>query len=131
METLLISGFVICLAFFGEAIFGFGGGLISIPILSFVLGVKDAVTLALIFQFLMGFLIFHNYHHTAWKVALPMTVGIVIGGAIGTFTLSLLSNIFLERLLAATIFIFLLKMIFFNGFTFGDKHHKVWGIIAR
>ncbi len=130
MNELLISGLVICLAFFGESIFGFGGGLISIPLLSFVIGVKDAVTLALIFQLLMGLLIFHNYKDTDWKVAIPMTAGLIIGGTIGTFTLSLLSNVFLERLLAVTIFIFLIKMIFFNGFTFGNPKHKAWGIFA-
>lgn len=130
MNELIISGLVICLAFFGESIFGFGGGLVSIPLLSFVLGVKDAVTLALVFQLLMGLLIFHNYKMTNWKVAIPMTAGLIIGGTIGTFTLSLLSNVFLERLLAITIFIFLIKMIFFNGFTFGDAKHKGWGILA-
>lgn len=125
-----MSIIIITLAFFGESLFGFGGGLISIPLLSFVLGVKDAVTLALIFQLLMGLLIFQNYKHTNWKVAIPMTVGLLVGGTIGTFTLSLLSNVFLERLLAVSIFIFLIKMIFFNGFTFGDNKHKAWGVVA-
>ena len=128
--VLILSVFIITLAFFGESLFGFGGGLISIPLLSFVLGVKDAVTLALIFQLLMGLLIFQNYKNTDWKVAFPMTVGLIIGGTIGTFTLSLLSNVFLERLLAISIFVFLAKMIFFNGFTFGDRIHKGWGVVA-
>ncbi len=130
MTPLVLSVIIITLAFFGESLFGFGGGLISIPLLSFVLGVKDAVTLALIFQLLMGLLIFQNYKHTNWKIAIPMTVGLVVGGTIGTFTLSLLSNVFLERLLAVSILIFLIKMIFFNGFTFGDAKHKFWGVAS-
>lgn len=130
MDPIVLSVIIVTLAFFGESLFGFGGGLISIPLLSFVLGVKNAVTLALIFQLLMGLLLFQNYKQTNWKVAIPMTVGLVIGGTIGTFTLSLLSNIFLERLLAVSIFIFLAKMIFFNGFTFGDSTHKAWGVVA-
>lgn len=121
---------IITLAFFGESLFGFGGGLVSIPLLSFILGVKDAVTLALIFQLLMGLLIFHNYKNTNWKVALPMTAGLVIGGAIGTLTLSLLSNVFLERLLATSIVLFLVKMIFFNGFTFGNTKNNTWGVLT-
>lgn len=126
----LLSLVIITLAFFCESIFGFGGGLISIPLLSFVLGVRDAVTLALIFQFLMGLLIFHNYKYTNWKVAIPMTIGIVIGGTIGTYTLSLVSDAFLQKFLAVSIFIFLIKMVFFNGFSFGKTHQKIWGIIA-
>lgn len=130
MSIVILTTVIITLAFFGESLFGFGGGLVSIPLLSFVLGVKEAVTFALIFQLLMGLLIFHNYKNTNWKVAIPMTIGLIIGGTIGTFTLSILSNIFLERLLAITIFVFLIKMIFFNGFTFGDTTHKAWGILS-
>ena len=41
------------IAFFGEAMFGFGGGLIAVPLLSTIIGVKNAVTFTLIFQVFM------------------------------------------------------------------------------
>jgi len=50
--NILIPVIVAC-AFFGEAIFGFGGGLISVPLISLLIGVKDAATLVLVFQFCM------------------------------------------------------------------------------
>lgn len=56
-EVTIAATIIIALAFFGESIFGFGGGLIAIPLLSLLIGVKDAVTLVLIFQLLMGLMI--------------------------------------------------------------------------
>jgi len=66
MTVWLIVG-IITLAFLGEAMFGFGGGLIAVPLLSLLLGVKEAVTLVLIFQVLMGFLLIRCYRDIAWK----------------------------------------------------------------
>src|SRR5258708_33640020 len=76
-ETALLAAIIIAIAFFGESIFGFGGGLISIPLLSLLIGVKGAVTLVLIFQLLTGLLIWKSYKHIDWKSAKPMTLSIV------------------------------------------------------
>jgi hypothetical protein len=130
MSLLLISQIIIFVSFFAEAIFGFGGGLISIPLLSTFLPVKDSVTIILIFQFLMGFLIFKTYKETDWKLAHPMTIGLLIGTVIGTLTLSFVSNLFLRKFLAIFIILFLIKMIFFKSFTFGKSNKKLLGGVA-
>ena len=80
----LLVALIIAVAFLGEAIFGFGGGLISVPLLSLILNVKEAVTLVLIFQLRMGLLIFKSYKHITWKVAKPMTLGVIVGTILGT-----------------------------------------------
>lgn len=120
-ETTLLAAIIIAAAFFGESIFGFGGGLISIPLLSLLIGVKDAVTLVLIFQLLMGLLIWKSYKHINWKSAKPMTVSIVTGTIVGTLLLSQASVVFLQLFLAISILLFLVKMIWFNGFTLGSQ----------
>lgn len=118
MEELLVI-VVICAAFFGESIFGFGGGLVAIPILSLFLGVQQAVTLVLIFQFCMGLLIFKTYQNIDWGIAKLMIAGLVVGTFVGTFLLSIVSDRFLLLFLAASISVFLIKSIFFQRFTIG------------
>lgn len=129
-ENNLLIAVIIVLAFFGESIFGFGGGLIAIPLLSLILGVRDAVTFVLIFQLFMGLLIWKSYKHIDWKSAKPMTVSIIIGTIIGTFLLSYASIAFLQLFLAISILIFLIKMIWFNGFTLGNTSTKTFATVA-
>ena len=128
MALQLISTIaVISVAFFGEAIFGLGGGFLSIPLLSLFLDVKSAITLVLIFQFLMGLLILKSYKHINGKIAIPMTFSVIIGTIIGTYMLSQVDDLFMRKFLALTIFAFLTKMIFFKGFNFGKNPRIIWG----
>jgi uncharacterized membrane protein YfcA len=90
-------------------------------LLSLLIGVKPAVTLVLLAQLLMGLLIWKSYRHIDWKSAKPMTASIVIGTVAGTFLLSQVSTQFLQLFLAIAILVFLFKMLWFNGFTLGEK----------
>src|SRR5665213_1550288 len=119
-ETVLAPA-IISIAFFGESIFGFGGGLIAIPLLSLLLGVRDAVTWVLIFQPFMGLLVWQSYARIDWKAARPMMPGVLIGTIVGTLLLSKASISFLQLFLAASILLFLIKTVWFKGFTFGHK----------
>ncbi len=121
---------VTCASFFGESIFGFGGGLMSIPILSLLIGVREGVTFILIFQLLMGVLMFQIYKEIEWRTAIPMTIGLTVGAIIGTFVLSSLSDDFLRKLLATAIVVFLIKMIFLPKFDFGKLKNRFWGGVA-
>lgn len=127
---IVLTVLIITVAFLGESVFGFGGGLISIPPLSLLIGVKEAVTLVLVFQLFMGLLIFKTYKQTNWKVARPMTLPIIIGTIIGTLALSKSSTTFLQVFLACSILVFLVKLLFFNGFTLGHKKSKITGATA-
>lgn len=44
---------IILVAFGVEALFGFGGGLVAVPLLSLVIDVRDAVALVSVLQFLL------------------------------------------------------------------------------
>src|SRR5258708_7048078 len=130
MPPYILTTLIITIAFFGESIFGFGGGLIAVPLLSILLGVKIAVTVVLMFQLCMGLLIFGSYKHTNLKLLLPMTITLVAGTIIGTYTLSVVSDSFLRIFLAISIFLFLAKSFFFKGFDFMKQNEKMWGNIA-
>lgn len=64
MFLYIFCTIIILVAFGGEALFGFGGGLVAVPLLSLVIDVRDAVVLVSVLQFLIGFLIIKNYRHT-------------------------------------------------------------------
>jgi uncharacterized membrane protein YfcA len=107
---------VLLLAFVGEAVFGFGGGLVSVPLLSLVIDVRDAVVLASIFQCLLGFLVFFNFKDVAWQLIKPLILGIIVGVVIGAYSLSLLNISILRYLLSSFIIIYLIKTHFFPNY---------------
>lgn len=129
IEAVLVVA-IIAIAFFGESIFGFGGGLVAIPLLSLMLGVRDAVTLVLIFQLCMGLLIWKSYRQIDWKTAKPMTLALIVGTIIGTLLLSNASVTLLQLLLAFSIIVFLIKAIWFDGFTATHKRKVTSARIA-
>lgn len=117
MEQSVLIGVIILISFFCESIFGFGGGLISIPLLSLLLPVKSSVTLVLLFQLLIGILVIKTAKHTAWKTVSVMIVGLLLGTFVGTYSLAALSDILLRKILAASILVFLVRMVFFQKLT--------------
>ncbi len=112
MQWIFICG-IILLAFFCEALFGFGGGMLSIPPLSLFLPVKEAVNLVLIFQLLIGLLITRTWKDTDWKVLRYMLIGLILGGIIGSYSLKVMDEVMLRKFLAVSIVLFLIKMVIF------------------
>lgn len=125
MEAAL-TALIIALGFFGEAAFGFGGGLIVIPFLSLVIGVKGAVTVALIFQILMGLALFSSYKNIYWRNAVPILLALIVGSVIGTYFLARVDESVLQILLAVAIFAFLIKSLFFPAVSAPFLKRPIW-----
>jgi uncharacterized membrane protein YfcA len=113
MTTFLYCTFVIILGFGGEALFGFGGGLVAVPLLSLVLDVKDSVMLVSIFQFFVGFLILKNYKEVAWSLIPPLMLGMLFGVIVGVYSLSYFQLTTLRYVLSVYILLYLTKTHFF------------------
>jgi uncharacterized membrane protein YfcA len=128
--TVSLIILIVVVAFFAQSIFGFGGGLISIPLLSLLVSVQEAVTLVLIFQVSMGILIVKTYKDTSWKVVVPVTAGLLVGTFIGTFFLAAVSDAFLRRFLAVSTLVFLVKMVFFPNLKFGKLRDTRQGLVS-
>ncbi len=126
MENYWLISIVITISFLGESIFGFGAGLIAIPILSILIGVKEAVIFMLIFQFLTGLLIIGTYKNTPWKTVIPMCIALIIGTVIGSYVLIRFSGRYLNIFLAASIILFLIKTAYLKGFNLNKKYLKIW-----
>ena len=109
MSHILYTSLVIILAFGGQALFGFGGGLVAVPLLSLLLNVGDAVVLVAIFQFLFGALAIRNYRSVAWSLMPSLLVGMLLGLLVGVWALPLLPERFLQGLLSVTIIAFLIE----------------------
>jgi uncharacterized membrane protein YfcA len=112
MFLYIFCTIIILVAFGGEALFGFGGGLVAVPLLSLVIDVRNAVVLVSVFQFLIGFLIIKNYRSVAWHLMPPLLMGMLGGVFVGVYALSFLNVSVLQGLLAVFIFAFLAKTFF-------------------
>lgn len=113
MSATVITAAVITFAFFSQSVFGFGGGLIAIPLLSLFYSIPEAVTLALIFQLLMGLLIFRTYRQTRWEVVTPLLGGLAAGVFVGMAFLHVFNEALLRIILASFILAYLAQPLFF------------------
>jgi hypothetical protein len=127
INQILIS-IIILFGFFGQAVFGFGGGLVTIPLISLLMGVKETVTLVSIFQLMMGLLIFKTHKTTNWQVGIPVTAGMLIGVPLGIYSLTSFSDTFLRRFLALFMLAFLVRAQFFPGWRLGANRGKGWAL---
>ncbi len=116
-QSMFLSGLIVVLAFFCESIFGFGGGLISIPLLSTLGSVRNAVLFVLIFQLLMGFVTYKNLKDADWEMLKKLGLGIVVGVILGSLNLRFAPDPVLRKILGVTIAAVLIKSVFFSKLT--------------
>ncbi len=128
--TLLITVAVLTVATLGHAIFGFGGGLIAIPILSVMLGVRDAVTLSLVQQMVTVILLSRSMRHVDWGITGPVLAGMLPGTVAGIALLSTLNESGLRLALSGFIFLYLVKSTGFPDATFKGIRNRGWGVLA-
>jgi len=101
-----------------SGLMGIGGGIIIIPVLVYVFKFSQlsaqGTTLALLLP-PIGFLaamVYFKGGYVDLKAALFICLGFFIGGLVGAKTALGLSNLFLQRLFGAVMFLVSLKMIF-------------------
>jgi uncharacterized membrane protein YfcA len=112
--SLLATSTIIAIAFLGEATFGFAGGMISVPLLSLFIGVKDAVTVVLVFQLLMGLLLIRGWREIdrrTWRIG---GISVMVGTFLGTCLLGIASPQVLKVVLLCVIVIYLVKEFFLS-----------------
>lgn len=125
---VVLSAAIICIAFLTESVFGFGAGLIAIPLISLFLGVQNAVTTVLIFQLGMGILLVKSYKNVDWRHAFPLVAGLLLGTCLGMYGLATIDGPILTKILAIAIFAFLLFSIF--GKSFSLPKSNIMGVLC-
>lgn len=108
---VLLEVVIIAVSFFCEAMFGFGGGLLAVPLLSIFMSVKEAVTLVLVFQLSMGLLLLRSYKDVPKHLVVSMGIGMVAGSMIGVSVLVALPEQMLRTILAIAILAFVVPIL--------------------
>lgn len=105
----ILTILIIFFSFFAQSLLGFGGGLISIPILSLFMPVQSAASMVLLYQFSMGLLIFKTHKQTQWKHLFKMFPSMLCGVVIGIALLKYLDGDVMRSLLAGYIILHLAR----------------------
>ena len=88
---------------------GFGGGMLSVPMLGLFMPVADAVTLSMVFQLMMAVMFFTIRTNINWAQLKELLPGIFIGPVIGILLLSRVNEDLMRVLLALYIFWYVAK----------------------
>jgi len=127
---LVYTNFILAVAYFFDGVFGFGAGMISLPLLSQLYPIRVAVTLLLCIQVFMLFAAFAARNEIDWEIIKSAAPSALIGALIGTFALSSFDDRILKIILGVVILVYLLKEIFFRNVRFGRKNIKALGIFG-
>ncbi len=103
---------ILSISALGQSVFGFGAGLISIPLLSQFFPVKDAVTLSLLLQLALGLLVLPSFRSLQWKPLRWLLLGMLPATFAGMTMLWMFQDIVLRWFLAALLAGFLLRSFF-------------------
>jgi uncharacterized protein len=103
----VLVGLIIGGAFAIEAAIGFGSGLVAVPLLALVVGTKAGVPVQLVFQFLMGGLLFKEYRNVSLRHVLILAPSLVAGIVVGFLVNGYLSERWVTLSLALYLIVFL------------------------
>ena len=106
----LLIGFI-------NGFFGGGGGMICVPILSYILGLPDknahATTILIMLPLsIASFVIYLIKGSIVLNYAIAISIGFVIGGILGAFLLNKINNVVLQFVFAFVIILGGIKLIF-------------------
>lgn len=127
LEEIILIGLIIFLAAFNQGLTGFGFALTSIPLLSMVVGIKEAIPLAALCGFVVNiYLTIQLKSHIDFSDIKFLILGSVMGIPLGVFFLSEADENLILKLLALVILLFVLINIapFIKPFKLTNK----WGI---
>ena len=90
---VIVIALIIGLGSFTQGLTGFGLALVSVPLLSLVVDVKQAIPIAGIFGWLVTFpIVFKMKQHIQWSVGLALFIGSLPGSFLGANLLKLLPS---------------------------------------
>ena len=100
-----------------SGLFGGGGGMIAVPILTSILKkpqkVAHATAILVIFPItIISGLIYSVFGSFDYRVVLPSTLGVILGGVLGAICLKKLSNEVLRIIFSVVMLIFGVRLIF-------------------
>lgn len=116
MEFIIIIALIFLFSYFIESVFGFGGTIIALTMLSFLIDAKNMVYLGIYAAIIANIVIILTDRKSfSKKVFISMFPISIIGTVIGVFLFVHLSNILLLKLFALFLLIFAIKSLIFDN----------------
>ena len=130
--TIILVGLVICAASIMESITGFGSGIISMPFLAVLIGLKTAVPMTMVISIIFtSYMLIRNYKIIAWPVYLTIIAFVILGLPIGVFVFSYFDEKSLKLILGVFILVFALRALIKTKYPGKTNHSKAYGIFQR
>lgn len=127
---IILSFLIILVAFYIRSLTGFGGAVVSIPLLALMLELKFVVPAEALLEFLFGIVIFRKIYKKMDKVIISYIMcGSVFGVILGAYFLKSFENTILKKALGAVIILFSIYYLM----TFNNKYkkvHNLWGTLT-
>lgn len=133
LTEIILIGLIIFLAAFNQGLTGFGFALTSIPLLSLVVGVKEAIPLAALCGLIVNvYLTIQLKSHIDFSDIKLLIVGSVLGIPLGVLFLSHADEHLIMKILAAVILLFVLinAVPFIKPFKISNKWAIVFGFFS-
>jgi len=130
--TILLVGLVICAASVMESITGFGSGIISMPFLASLIGLKTAVPMTMVISVIFTtYMLITNYKKVAWKVYFVIIGFVILGLPIGIFIFSYFDEKSLKLILGIFILVFSIRALIRTKYPSKSTDTKVYGVFQR
>ena len=112
VTIIILGSLIVFFAFYTRSLLGFGGALISIPLLVFFFDLKVAVPMEAVFEVILSLILIRTeYKKINWKILIPIIIGSMVGTLIGTYFLQTFAIEILRKLLGVVIVIFSLNLL--------------------
>lgn len=112
LPSIFLSNLIVFFAFYIRAMTGFGGTLISVPLLALFFDLKLVVPLATLIEVISSLLLIKPVYKKINRLALvPLVIGALLGTLTGSYFLKSFTNILLKRTLGFIIILFALNML--------------------
>ena len=133
LTEIILIGLIIFLASFNQGLTGFGFALTSLPLLSLVIDVKEAIPLAAICGFIVNiYLTYQLKAHIDFSEIKLLIIGSIIGIPLGVFFLAKADESLILKILAGVILLFVLLNTthFIKPFNISNRWGLVFGFFS-
>lgn len=130
--VVLLTGLVIFSASIMEALTGFGSGIIALPFLAALIGIKTAVPMIMVISVLFtSFMLATNFYKVAWKEYFVIIGFVILGLPIGMVIFSAFDENKLKLLFGLLVVMFSLRALVRMKFPRHTTNSKFYGIFQR
>ena len=129
---LTLVGLVIFGASIIESMTGFGSGIIALPFLAGIIGIKTAVPVIMVISVVFtSYMLLTSYKIIRWRVYLTIIFYVALGLPFGIYIFSSFNENLLKTILGSFIIVSALRSIYLMKYPPEDKHSKAYAIFQR